>query len=416
MADFPISATNRLELPPAVAYNTSSKEYLVVWTQMTDTGIFKFWQVRGQRISQGGTLLGDSFIIVDNGGFKPSVAYNPDLNEYCVVAEEYPNTVIRVVTADGQVKDKPKVDILSFTHPQVLYNTIDETYLLVGIEITEVTPGSDQCHRRISAFKFFQPVDLIFSYIPVREIEELSDNLCTAAEGIAIDFAPITRPSTPNGRYLIALGDRPSFLKMLDHAGQPICVVHDRAGSCVSDVVPFQQSKVGTSHSVDVSFGYWHDEPVFLVVWADSEAKIDVPNYPSWNSGIVGGIVDAEKDYFVTGGEVSNDTFPISWIAGHYDTTEHANSWLPKAVYNSETKKFVVVWRETPTNHQLNNATVDHIRGAGVSSVAIPPEEGNFVLSKAISAAAPIAPAVVASASVKYCLAVWQDHRTAAAL
>ena len=324
MADFPISTSNNWELSPAVAYNTRSNEYLVVWTQVTAIYPF-FGPVYGQRISPRGTLLGQPFTIVDNGGVRPSVAYNPDRNEYCVAAEAFLNTEIRMITADGQVKDFPVIKRLGFTYPQVLYNTLDNTYLLVGIDVDAVTPGSDQCHRKILATKFSPSGDFP---TPWHEIRELSDDLCTAGESIAIDFAPINRPKTPNGRYMIALGDNPASLKMLNDEGQRIPVVYNISGVPVSDTVPFKLSKIGTPHSVDVSFGYWNDEPSFLLVWSDSDPDINLSGW-TWDSGIVGGIVDAEEDYYRSYEGVSNTIFPISWIFWHNDLPSTYLPFIP---------------------------------------------------------------------------------------
>ena len=79
-------------LSPAIAYNPTANEFLVVWQgdgQATDDAN----EIFGQRVSAAGAELGTDFRIstvgdLDNDanrdGFNPAVAYNPTANEYLV--------------------------------------------------------------------------------------------------------------------------------------------------------------------------------------------------------------------------------------------------------------------------------------------------------------------------------------------
>jgi hypothetical protein len=76
---------------PAVAYNSVSNEYLVIWT---GDHVDKDNEIWGQRISASGDEVGQDFQISDTGNgsskydaSKPALTYNPDLNEYLVVWE-----------------------------------------------------------------------------------------------------------------------------------------------------------------------------------------------------------------------------------------------------------------------------------------------------------------------------------------
>lgn len=82
-------------LKPAVSYNSTNNEYLVVWTGDTNAGalVDGEFEIYGQRISASGAELGtnDFRISSSDDGFsyfdanEPDVTYNPTGNEYLVV-------------------------------------------------------------------------------------------------------------------------------------------------------------------------------------------------------------------------------------------------------------------------------------------------------------------------------------------
>jgi hypothetical protein len=86
-------AANRDSLTSAVAYNPTANEYLVVWSGdglvLTDNEL----EIFGQRVSADGTAIGADFRIStvgtdgdpDRNGAGPAVAYNASLDEYLVV-------------------------------------------------------------------------------------------------------------------------------------------------------------------------------------------------------------------------------------------------------------------------------------------------------------------------------------------
>jgi hypothetical protein len=92
------SATN-----PAVAYNPTQGEYLVVWEGVDDTGLLVSgeFEIFGQRVAGAtGAEIGGDFRLSDMGPdgdpdydtFDPAVAYNPTQNEYLVVWRGDDNT------------------------------------------------------------------------------------------------------------------------------------------------------------------------------------------------------------------------------------------------------------------------------------------------------------------------------------
>ena len=75
-ADFPIRTSDRAETQPDVVYNSTDREYFVVW--MENGGIW------GKRLDEDGNKKENAFKIFDTGR-KPKVAYNSQENDYLVV-------------------------------------------------------------------------------------------------------------------------------------------------------------------------------------------------------------------------------------------------------------------------------------------------------------------------------------------
>ena len=69
---------------PAVAYNSASNEFLVVWEQ---TYLGQDWDIRGLRLTATGVPIGGSFPVAARSNLErqPDVAYNSARNEYLVV-------------------------------------------------------------------------------------------------------------------------------------------------------------------------------------------------------------------------------------------------------------------------------------------------------------------------------------------
>ena len=83
--DITISNLDNEEYLPSVAYNWKRDEYLVVWHTTWSLGTR---DIRAQRVSGQGKLLGDPFIIYENptkDSAQPSVAYDPIHDRYLVV-------------------------------------------------------------------------------------------------------------------------------------------------------------------------------------------------------------------------------------------------------------------------------------------------------------------------------------------
>jgi hypothetical protein len=133
---------NADHIGPAVAYNSQTGEYLVVWYNDRLAN----YNIIAQRISSQGEPVGPWFTIADSPGFQqlyPEVAYNSNLNEYLIVWYKYKNSGsvdVQRVSANGQLIGSP-INIVSNCSFQgcsqfaVAYNSVFDKYLLI-VEFT----------------------------------------------------------------------------------------------------------------------------------------------------------------------------------------------------------------------------------------------------------------------------------------
>ncbi len=80
-ADFAIRQAAGIDSEPAVAYNSQTHEYLVVWVQASTSGM---GPLMGQRVSESGSLSGSPITISAIAWGRASVAYNAAQNQFLV--------------------------------------------------------------------------------------------------------------------------------------------------------------------------------------------------------------------------------------------------------------------------------------------------------------------------------------------
>jgi alpha-tubulin suppressor-like RCC1 family protein len=387
---------------PAVAYNTTDHEYLVVWNEFMTIWPF-FGPVMGRRLGVNGEKLGPPFKIFDSG-VKPAVAYDANNNRYCVVCESNYQTHLCFLDARGKKTGTP-LPYADSTFPEIYYNSLDNSFLLLSIHIQENQAGSGNCDRMLTAMSIDGNGVSGTRYT----VSPLSNDSCTAGEYFAAAFAPIDSALTPQGRYLVGIGSVKSPLYMLNRNGERVLVKPGAGGTGYE--IAFQ-SEAEIPENLDIAFGYRNGnggDPVFLVIWGERGNKYF--DGEPW-TGIYGGVVDADQDDY--SGEVNNYTFPISLQWSHLAQRVYAETWNPQAGYNPATGRFVVIWRETPgpSPDPRDLAENNHIRAETLKTLERSWPDGNFLISKDIAAADPGLPAL--SAAGPSPLAVWQDNRNAA--
>ncbi len=140
-SNFPICTADRNQYHPALAYNSTANNYLVVWDDYRNPA--NSHDVYGQLVTHDGYLtpVADptvNFPIATSNGLErdPFVSYNPSHNDYLVVWEDssYDGIGARVVAADGTLSGT-KFSIISALNyqrqPSVAYNSKVDAYLVV---------------------------------------------------------------------------------------------------------------------------------------------------------------------------------------------------------------------------------------------------------------------------------------------
>ncbi len=414
-ADAPIYAGSYKDYGADVAYNSTDDEYLVVWLES-----YRFTKnllgKRVDRLGQAGDVFTIAEINSDLNVSLPSIVYNPEKNEYFLVIASGTahdmNITGQRLAADGTKRESSALLMENADNPTVLYNSLASNYLVIGEGRT--ISFADFCDISLYSQKVGSdgfPLD------GKQTIDYINDKLCSsAAVKYSIAYAPVissvpSRDSnllseTPFGRYLISL-HLPGLLRMLDSDGKAMATLTDTQSGQLYFEIPFESSEIGTAEGMwDLAFGYWNHEPVFLLVWADTDKEWQDLQWP----GIWGGIIDAKKtDYLSTDG-VSNETFAITKIEeGHDFHGPAARTWNPVVSYNSYAGKFMVAWRETPWPSQPEN--VNHIRGNSIDSNHYIPTPDNTILSEVTNKENPYNPVIATSSRGPSALVVWEDNR-----
>ncbi|MBN2002264.1 MAG: hypothetical protein JXA21_02810 [Anaerolineae bacterium] len=142
-----------VESQPAVAYNSQTQEYLVVWQAESDGPVREVW---GQRLSRGGALLGSAFRISPaNGGYNPDVVYNSTSNEYLVVWETGSSILGQRLSSAGAFSgDEMRIAIgyehgsgSHYSQPAVGYASTANRYLVTYSYIQDID-GSTSIQAR----------------------------------------------------------------------------------------------------------------------------------------------------------------------------------------------------------------------------------------------------------------------------
>ena len=134
------------QIAPAVAYSSTSAQYLVVWEDH-HWGYGNDWDIYGRRVAENGSTVGGAFGIgwedpdgVVRNRMAPDVAYNSSYDEYLVVFEYAFSSTdhdihARRVSADGTLVGTTDLSTAFSTawqsNPSVAYSAAANEYLVV---------------------------------------------------------------------------------------------------------------------------------------------------------------------------------------------------------------------------------------------------------------------------------------------
>jgi len=167
--DFRISgpAATADEFAPAVAYNSTSNQYLVVWGDDRNYATGD-WDIYGQRVAANGDLVGTNRRLSGKSASSqeknPAVAYNSTRNQYLVVWEDFRNQATREwdiygqrVAANGnRIRPDFRISGNAATSDEgyaaVVYNPANNQYVVVWDDFrNQATRGWDIYGQRVAA-------------------------------------------------------------------------------------------------------------------------------------------------------------------------------------------------------------------------------------------------------------------------
>jgi hypothetical protein len=161
-SDFRISTSTFSEYAPAVTWNATANEYLVVWTDLRNDPA-RGYEVFGRRVSGAGAPLGSDFRISSSTAteYDPDVVWNETDNQYLVVWEDNRSSGTRGaeiygrrVGATGSLLGadfRISTSVGEEYYPTVAWNPADNQYLVVWEDNRNyATRGAEIFGRRVA--------------------------------------------------------------------------------------------------------------------------------------------------------------------------------------------------------------------------------------------------------------------------
>ncbi len=346
---------------PAVAYNNTGNEYLVIWHGEDDTPplVYDEHETFGQRLNSTGVEAGDndtrlSFMGEDELGnaYAPAVAYNSDDNEYLVVWEgddgftplvnnEYEIWGQRVNAATGallgpaiRVSDMGPNGNASYGaySPAVAYNNTNNEYLVVwqGDDDTGalVDAESEIYGQRINAAT---GAEVGTNDLRISDMGSDGDTAYGA-------FGPVVAYNSADNQYLVVWYGDDNTAPLVDGEyeifGQRLTATGAGTGSNdfrISDMGPNGDTVYDAQ---DPAVAYNSTDNEYLVVWeGDDDA---------------GALVDNESEIFgqrltAAGAGTGTNDFRLSDMGPDGSTLYTA--YNPAVAYNSADNQYLVVWQ-----------------------------------------------------------------------
>ena len=348
---------------PAVVYNSTDNEYLVVWEGDDVRGALTNgeYEIYGQRVdaATGQEVGPNDFRISDMGpdgdgsydAFKPAVAYNPDLNQYLVVWEGDDDTGTLVdndfeihgqlLQANGsEIGDDFLISYMgnysnlppySAYSPAVAYNPAQDQYLVVW-EGQEKLLINGQPADEYEIFGRLIEADgtLKISKLRISDLGPDGDPYYWA-ENPAVIYNP-----TAN-QYLVLWNGDDDTGNLVQGKKEIYGQLLDASGGEIG--AEFRVSTTGADNDVildstDPAGTYNPDSNQFLVVWQRDHSSVGNEEEDDEHE-IYGQLLQAD------GTEIGND-FRISDMGP--DGVEQFDAEYPAVTYNAVTGQYLVVW------------------------------------------------------------------------
>ncbi|MCA9930734.1 MAG: hypothetical protein KC419_19750, partial [Anaerolineales bacterium] len=341
---------------PAVTYNRTNNQYLVVWEGDDEAGplVLDEFEIYGQLLQANGSEIGGDFRISDMGpdgnpAFKaidPSVAYNSTDNQYLVVWEGDDNTGVlsdnqfnvfgQLLEADGteiggdlllsNTDPNPNLDFFA-TDPTVAYNPTANQYLVVW---HRPEPQSDD------NFEIFGQQIMPDGSVPGVDDFRISD-IGTDGDAVTNAITAAVACQTSTTRCLVVWEGDDNTLPLVNDEFEIFGQIIETDGTetgpndfRISDMGGVPDSEFDAEHP---AVAYNTQDNEYLVVWHGDDNESN--------------LVDGEQEIFgqridATTGQLLRQKFRISDMGPDGDTSYAAQN--PAVAYNPNLNQYLVVW------------------------------------------------------------------------
>lgn len=298
----PINTAAGTQDNPAVAYNSTANEYLVVWAEEDNNG--GGLAIAVQRVSAAGALVGSSVVVsppTSNYPNRPDLLYDPNADHYLVVWEVWNPSEIQGQLLDNQ-GNPLLAEVIAFGSsafdPRVAYNDNRNSYLAVFM--MDGVAGYDIYGQAIAADGTL--TGPVFAIGAAAEEESLPD---VAFDPANLQYLVVweRRLSGPNEPHIIC-GQR------IDEDGIPL-------GSEIS-------LSPSTLSQEDPAVAYNPDAQQFLVTWSDDR-----------NTGASSWDIYAQR-VRADGTLADQGNFAIS--------TARYGQWSPAVAYSTVSHQYLLMW------------------------------------------------------------------------
>lgn len=374
---------------PAIAYNPTNNEYLVVWeADDTDAGLADGeTEIFGQRLTgAGATATGTNDFQISfmgaNGNsvfrsVEPDVAYCVDVNEYYVVWSGRDDNINlspneteiygqRVDAIDGSLEGtRLRVSqmgadgdpLAEARQPAVAYDALEENYCVVWGGGVPVPPGS------------FREYEIYGQLVTKTGTSTGPDDFQVSTTGPAGDTAyraeePDVAADSDMHDFWVVWERRIPLVSGGDHNDQEIFAqrVSGEFGTLVGS--PLQVSDMGDGDALydaeEPAIAFSASSHQFLAVWSGDDSR---PEFGDQGFEITGQFIDRD-----TTSEVGPDDFQVSTMGPDVSAYE---AFDPAVAFNTTNEEFLVVWSGQdneaglgPDEKQIFGQRIDALTGA----------------------------------------------------
>ncbi len=364
-----------------IAYNSTDNEYMVVWERNygTNENGVEEWRIVAARVGLQGELLSQPDEIIRYGR-RPDIAYNPNWNQYLIVADglvdQNGNSDLSddtqeiygfVLANDGSIvspvlrisaMQAQRTDIVRplAYNARIAVNTALNEYMVVWEGYVEVNdPANYQINSEAYVQRLAATGEAIGGSIQVSQMRETYQ---AETSGIyATTQTPTIAYNSAQNEYLVVWDGNAAFTptrNLSDQRGEELAL----SSEVFAQRLAADGSEVGGDFRVsltgfDADPGDWVGKPEisyspstnqYMVVWfyfINSEPPAGVPFDPATRNGIGARLITGN-------GDMATDPYAISYYRSVEFAGETFNLWTirPKVTWNAQSDRFVVMWQD----------------------------------------------------------------------